>query len=61
MSMTAVLHKDDMTCWCPACGEYVYVNEDDIDEYDENGIPEYWVHCLECGQNFYVSEKYNYE
>ena len=62
MSMVATLYKHkngDMTCWCPACGEYV----DDIDETDFNGLmdngdKEYYVHCCECGQNFYAAESY---
>ena len=57
MSMVANLNEDDMTC-CPACGEYIEVYEDDLDEYDEDGIPEYWVICPECYQSFYASKKY---
>ena len=60
MSMTAGLHKEDMTCWCPACGEIVDVDDDEIDVYDEDGIPEYWVRCPYCHQSFYVSDAYNY-
>lgn len=59
MSMVAGLNKEEMTCWCPACGELVNVNNGEIVEYDESGIPEYWVHCPECHQEFYVSENYN--
>ena len=61
MSMTASLSVDqngDMHCWCPACGAYCDVWEED--EYDtlENGDVEYWLHCPECGQGFYASESY---
>ena len=59
MSMVAGLNKEEMTCWCPACGELVDVDNDEIDGYDENGIPEYLVYCPECHQGFYVSENYN--
>lgn len=59
MSMTAGLNKEDMICWCPACGEYVDVDEDDLDSILDDGHPEYWVHCPNCHQDFYVSEDYN--
>ena len=59
MSMTAGLNKEDMTCWCPACGEIVEVYEDDLDSIVDDGHPEYWVHCPHCHQGFYVSEDYN--
>ena len=57
--MTAGLNKEDMTCWCPACGEIVEVYEDDLDSVFDDGHPEYWVHCPNCHQGFYVSEDYN--
>jgi Zn finger protein HypA/HybF involved in hydrogenase expression len=57
--MIAGLNKEEMTCWCPSCGELVDVDNDEIVGYDENSIPEYWVYCPECHQSFYVSENYN--
>lgn len=57
--MTAGLNKEDMTCWCPACGEIVDVEEDDLDSIMDDGHPEYWVRCPYCHQSFYVSEDYN--
>ena len=64
MSMVAGLWKsaadEEWCCWCPACGERIYVDVDDED-YDilEDGNKEWLVYCLECHQGFYVSESYN--
>lgn len=58
MSMVANLHKDDMTCWCPACGEIVDVETTDYNGLMDNGDKEYYVVCPDCGQSFYAAESY---
>ena len=58
MSMVASLNKDDMTCWCPACGEIVDVEESDFNGYMPDGDKEYYVVCPECHQSFYAAESY---
>lgn len=46
-------------CWCPACGESVYVDlEEDFNQVMDNGDKEYSVHCPECGQQFYTALSY---
>ena len=57
--MTAGLNKEDMTCWCPACGDIVDVEEDDFEGDYVFEYPEYDVTCPHCHQLFYVSEGYN--
>ena len=60
--MTAGLHKDDdgeMWAWCPACGEEVIIEKDDISGEMPDGTLEYFTYCSECGQGFYSSEAYN--
>ena len=64
MSMVAKLFKGDMDdrwqCWCPACGESVYVDlKNDFNQTMDNGDKEYSVRCPECGQAFYTAESYN--
>jgi len=59
MSMVANLNKEEMTCWCPACGEIVDVDESDFNQVMDNGDKEYSVYCPFCGQNFYAAESYN--
>ena len=59
MSLTAGLNKEDMTCWCPACGDIVDVEEDDFEGNYVFEYPEYDVICPRCHQMFYVSEGYN--
>lgn len=64
MSMVARLFKgvmdDEWQCWCPACGESVYVDLK-YDDYQvmDNGDKEYYVRCPECGQAFYTAESYD--
>ena len=50
---------DMMCCWCPSCGEKVYI--DDSDEYAvlDDGNKEYFLYCTECGQGFYASKSYD--
>lgn len=59
MSLVAGLNKEDMTCWCPACGNIVDVEEDDFEGDYVFEYPEYDVICPYCHQMFYVSEGYN--
>jgi Zn finger protein HypA/HybF involved in hydrogenase expression len=59
MSLVAGLNKEDMTCWCPACGDIVDVEEDDFEGDYVFEYPEYDVICPHCHQLFYVSEGYN--
>lgn len=58
MSMTANLNNEEMTCWCPACGEITDIYEDDLVGILPDGEKEYWVCCPECGQSFYASKSY---
>ena len=58
MSMVALLNKDEMICWCPACGELVDVDESDFNQIMSNGDKEYCVDCPRCGQSFYAAESY---
>lgn len=60
MSMVSGLRgePDDMWAWCPACGEIVYIDEDDFWQTLDDGNPEYEVTCV-CGQSFYVSKSYD--
>ena len=64
MSMVASLFKgamdDEWQCWCPACGESVYVDlKNDFYQTLNNGDEEYAVCCSKCGQVFYTAESYN--
>jgi hypothetical protein len=65
MSMVAGLHFDESCdshfAYCPACGEYVYIDEDDFCQNLDDGNPEYYCECdnPECGATFYASESYN--
>jgi len=62
MSMVANQWYDDegdMCCWCPACGEKVYIDEDDECGKLDDGNTEYFIYCPECGQGFYASKSYN--
>ena len=59
MSLVAGLNKEDMTCWCPACGDIVDVEEDDFEGNYVFEYKEYDVICHRCHQMFYVSEGYN--
>lgn len=61
MSLVSGLSVDEddcMWCWCPACGEYVDVDEDEFVGDLDDGNPEYLVYCPECGQSFYASKSY---
>ena len=63
MSMVASIWEDDdgyQYCWCPACGELVEVDDDEECGMLDDGNKEYFVHCCECGQNFYASKGYDY-
>jgi len=57
--MTANLSDHD-TCWCPACGALIEdaTLGEDPDGTMDDGTPEYWLHCPECGQSFYASKSY---
>ena len=57
--MTASLSDHD-TCWCPACGELIEdaTFGEEPDGFADDGTPEYWLRCPECGQSFYASEAY---
>ena len=62
MSMVARQWKDgygEMCCWCPSCGEMVYIDEDDYCQTLDDGNPEYFLYCPECGQGFYASKSYD--
>lgn len=59
MSLVAGLNKEDMICWCPACGEIVDVEEDAFEGDYVFEYKEYDVICPHCHQSFYVSEGYN--
>ena len=56
--MTTNLNNEEMTCWCPACGNIMDVYEDDLVGILPDGEKEYWVCCPECGQSFYTSKSY---
>lgn len=61
MSLVSGLRGEpgDRWAYCPACGERVWVDDDD--EYDvlPSGNKEYFTYCGECGQGFYVSVDYD--
>lgn len=59
MSMVSNLNKEEMTCYCPACGELVDVDECDFYCVMDNGDKEYYVECPDCGQSFYAAESYD--
>lgn len=59
MSMVANLNRENMTCWCPACGEIVDVDEGDFNAVMSNSDKEYYLECPNCGQSFYAAESYN--
>ena len=59
MSMAANLNKENMTCWCPACGEIVDIDDGDFNGMMDNGDKEYYLECPSCGQSFYAAESYN--
>jgi len=64
MSMVSGLFKgamdDEWQCWCPSCGESVYVDlKYDAYQVMDNGDKEYYVRCPECGQAFYTAESYD--
>ena len=48
-----------MCCWCPSCGEKVYIDESDYNATLDDGNKEYFLYCPECGQGFYASKSYN--
>ena len=51
--------NEDMKCWCPACGEFVNVYEEDLNCVLPDFQPEYEAVCPKCSQSFYVSEDYD--
>lgn len=51
--------SDMMCCWCPACGELVYIDDDDEYAVLPDGNKEYFLYCPECGQGFYASKSYD--
>lgn len=61
MSLVSGLRGEpgDMWAYCPACGERVWVDDDE--EYDvlSSGNKEYFTYCGTCGQGFYVSKDYD--
>ena len=60
MSLVSHLSIDqdgEMHCWCPACGEYCDVWEDEKCAVLPDGNDEYEVTCS-CGQSFYASKSY---
>ena len=61
MSMVANQWEDcdGMCCWCPSCGEKVYIDESDYNATLDDGNKEYFLYCPECGQGFYASKSYN--
>lgn len=61
MSMVANQWEDcdGKCCWCPACGEKVYIDESDYNATLDDGNKEYFLYCPECGQGFYASKSYD--
>lgn len=51
--------SDMMCCWCPSCGELVYIDDDDEYAVLDDGNKEYFLYCPECGQGFYASKSYD--
>lgn len=61
MSMVTRQWEDgygEKCCWCPSCGELVYIDEDDYYQTLEDGHPEYFLYCPKCNQGFYASKSY---